>query len=218
VDAVGEPVLEVVLAPPAIAGQPAEHDWVHQEPDRVNGVFVAKTGSQPRALDDARHDPGGGGGTLRVEPARESRDLLVRARCFVHHRQQARDAVGNDADGGRPSLSTALKGASPASAPHPPRIRRSAVAVQTRGSSHTWHTGLFVRFPSLIRRFDCSSETNSLLCLMTGMGRIKVISPERAVVRDLRTGFPGPRAGRGPRPGRWRARRVPVRRVWARSP
>ena len=105
-----------------------------------------------------------------------------------------------------------------APAPHPPRIRRSAVAVQTRGSSHTWHTGLFVRFLSLIRRFDCSSETNSLLCLMTGMGRIKVISPERAVVRDLRTGFPGPRAGRGPRPGRWRARRVPVRRVWARSP
>lgn len=32
-DAVGEPVLEVAGAPPpAVAGQPAEHDWVHQEP------------------------------------------------------------------------------------------------------------------------------------------------------------------------------------------
>jgi hypothetical protein len=99
VDAVGEPVLEVAGAPPAVAGQPAEHDWVHQEPDRVNGVFVAKTGSQRCALDDARHDPGSGRGTLRVELARESRDLVVRARCFVHHRQQARDAVGNGADG-----------------------------------------------------------------------------------------------------------------------
>src|SRR5580692_2037099 len=42
---------------------------------------------------------------------------------------------------------------------------------------------------------------------------IQDLFPERAVVRDLRTGFPRPRAGQGPHPEPWRARRVPVRRI-----